>query len=116
MNRFKELNKRVLKWANDKEILEKSNPVKQIEKTLEEVNETYLALVSQKQGKKHYTNKNTKIVNTEAEIKDGFGDSLVTLLIGCKMQGLDPLDCLETALEVIEKRTGSIKNGTFVKD
>ena len=50
------------------------------------------------------------------EIKDGFGGILVTILIGCKMQGLNPLDCLETALNVIEKRTGKMINGQFVKD
>jgi len=32
------------------------------------------------------------------------------------MQNLDPLDCLESALNVIEKRTGEMINGQFVKD
>lgn len=31
------------------------------------------------------------------------------------MQNLNPLDCLETDLEVIEKRTGKMKDGQFVK-
>lgn len=32
------------------------------------------------------------------------------------MQYLNPLDCLETALSVIEKRNGKMINGKFVKD
>lgn len=116
MSKYKELNKRVIKWAKDKEILSKATPTTQIEKTLEEVNETYLAIVSQKQNKQHFTNKKGLIVNTSDEIKDGFGDILVTILVGCKMQNLNPLDCLETALNVIEKRTGKMKNGQFLKD
>jgi hypothetical protein len=53
---------------------------------------------------------------TDHEIKDGIGDVLVTLLIQCKMQGLDPLDCLEMAVKVIENRKGKMINGTFVKN
>ena len=53
---------------------------------------------------------------TDEEILDGLGDTLVTILIQCKMQNLNPLDCLETALNVIEKRTGTMVNGQFVKN
>ena len=112
---FKELNKRVINWANDKGILEKATPYDQIQKTIEEVEETQLAILWQAKGKQEYYDK-TRYKNTEEEIKDGFGDILVTVLIGCKMQGLDPLDCLETALNVIEKRTGKMVNGKFEKD
>lgn len=115
MSRFEKLNIRTVQWATDKFILKKATPLTQIEKTREELEETALAIYYQYQDKSHYE-KNDKIYNTKDEIKDGFGDMLVTILIGCKMQGLDPLDCLETALNVIEKRTGKIIEGIFVKD
>ena len=100
MKNFNELNTRVLNWAEEKGIFEKGNPFTQMSKTMEEVVETANAIIA----------------NDMPEIKDGFGDILVTVLIGCKMQNLDPLDCLETALDIIEKRTGKMVDGTFVKD
>jgi hypothetical protein len=115
MYKFKELNERVIKWATEKEIFKKATPLDQIEKTLEEVNETKTALFAEYQGLDEYFIGNREY-NTKHEINDGFGDILVTVLIGCKMQGLNPLECLEDALNVIEKRTGKMINGKFVKD
>ena len=37
-------------------------------------------------------------------------------ILGCKLQGLDFTDCLESAYNVISKRTGKMVNGQFVKD
>ena len=115
MNKFKELNKRVINWALEKGIFDKATSLDQIEKTIEEVLETKDALFADHQCYDTY-NKNGKFYNTKDEIKDGFGDILVTVLIGCAMQDLNPLDCLETALNVIEKRNGKMINGKFVKD
>ena len=116
MEDFRELNKRVINWADQKGILEKSTPYDQIEKTIEEVEETELAIYWQRANHKEYLNSKGKRCNTSEEIKDGIGDTLVTLLIQCKMQNLDPLDCLESALNIIEKRKGKMINGQFVKD
>jgi len=113
---FKQLEERVYKWAYDKEIFQKAKPINQIYKTLEEVQETYDAIFAQQNNWQYYKNSKGKQVLTHEEIKDGLGDILVTVLIGCKMQNLDPLDCLESALNVIEKRTGKMINGQFVKD
>lgn len=116
MNRFKGLNDRVITWANAKGILEKATSLAQIGKTEEEVEETKEALTAKSKNLAYYENSKGVICDTEEEIADGFGDILVTVLIGCKLQGLDPMDCLETALNVIEKRTGKMEGGTFVKD
>lgn len=113
---FRELNKRVINWADKKGILKNATPYDQIKKTIEEVDETREAIVYQKLNEQTYFNSKGKLCNTSEEIKDGFGDILVTVLIGCKMQNLDPLDCLETSLNIIEKRTGKMVNGQFVKD
>ncbi len=116
MSRFKELNQRTINWADNKGILKKATPLSQIEKTIEEVEETQLALTYQGIGTETFITSKGNFAFVEDEIKDGFGDILVTVLIGCKMQGLDPMDCLETALDVIENRDGKMINGQFVKD
>jgi hypothetical protein len=47
---------------------------------------------------------------------DGLGDCLVTLIIGAKMSENNLMDCLEDVLDIIEKRSGSMQNGQFIKD
>lgn len=113
---FEQLEELVVQWADDKGILEKATPLAQIDKTLEEVHETKEALDAQVWGAEIYCNKKGKICNTEEEILDGFGDILVTVIIGCKMQGIKPTDALEAAYNIISKRTGKMVAGVFVKD
>jgi NTP pyrophosphatase (non-canonical NTP hydrolase) len=116
MDKFKELNERVVNWADNKGILKKGTPLAQHGKTEEEVAEVREALFAQDNYLEYYKNSKGAFVTTIDEIKDGIGDVLVTLLIQCKMQNIDPLDCLELALNVIEKRKGKMVGGTFVKD
>jgi len=100
LNSYYNLETRVLMWAENKGILEKAKPINQGLKTLEEVNELLTGIVT----------------DDREEIKDAFGDILVTIIIGAELQGLNLLDCLESALNIIEKRTGKMVNGQFVKD
>ena len=94
------LEERVLQWAENKGILDNAKPINQALKTLEEVNELLTGIVT----------------DDREEIKDAFGDILVTIIIGAELQGLNLLDCLQSALNIIEKRTGKMINGQFVKD
>ena len=106
------LEKKIVQWAEDKGILEGSTPVKQNEKTLEEVIETRDALVQME-----YANSlgyDSKII--QREIEDGIGDTIVTLIILAKMTGTDIESCLALAWAEIENRTGRIIGGKFVKD
>lgn len=116
MNVFKQLNERVVIWASDKGILKKATPLTQHSKTQEEVNELFEALFAQNNDLIHFTNSKGDRKDTQEEIKDAIGDILVTLLIQCRLQNLNPLDCLESALNIIEKRNGKIINGVFVKN
>ena len=116
MSRFTELNNRVVIWAKTKGILDKGTPAKQHTKTEEEVKELGEALFAQQNYLEYYINSKGERVSTIDEIKDGVGDCLVTLLIQCKLNHINPLECLELALNVIEKRTGKMKEGFFVKD
>ena len=90
----------VEQWAEEKDILSKATPIKQAMKTQEEVNELCHAILD----------------DNRDEIKDAIGDIMVTLIIQCKMQGMDLQDCLESAYNVIKNRTGKMVGGVFVKD
>jgi len=98
--KYNELEPLVIKWAQEKGILEKGTPTAQCNKTLEEVMELSTALFS----------------NDREEIIDALGDILVTIIIQAEMQGLKLEDCLESAYNVISKRKGVMIDGQFVKD
>lgn len=100
MSEFKSLERKVLEWANDKGILQKSNPLKQHDKTQEEVDELLQALKD----------------NDQDEIIDAIGDITVTLIIQSELNGLNFLNCVQSAYNVISKRTGKMIDGIFVKD
>ncbi len=109
MKKFEELSSRVLIWANERGIFDNSEDLNekwmyralaQLDKTQEELNETIEAV---KQG-------------DEAEIRDGIGDILVTIIIAAKMLGEQPETCLEAAYNEIKNRTGKMVDGKFVKD
>ena len=97
---YNELENRVLEWAKSKGILDNAKPINQALKTLEEVQELLEAIV----------------INDKDEVQDALGDILVTIIIGAKMNNINLLECLESALNVIEQRKGKMINGKFVKD
>jgi hypothetical protein len=114
-NNLEQLEQLVIKWADEKGILAKATPLTQFSKTEEEVEELGLALQAQEKGWETFINGKDKRVKTKEEIEDGIGDSLVTLIIGAKMQGLTLQQCLQSAYDVISKRKGQIIDGIFVK-
>jgi NTP pyrophosphatase (non-canonical NTP hydrolase) len=99
-NRYRLLEAKVEEWAEGKGILTKGTPTAQALKTLEECNELMDAIDKEDRN----------------ETIDALGDVLVTLIIQAKMQGVDLLDCLQIAYDVISKRTGKMKDGMFIKE
>jgi len=97
---FDKLSDNILVWAEEKGILVKDNAPKQMIKVMEEVGETAGALLK----------------NKKEELKDGLGDSFVTLIILSKQLGYTPSECLESAWNEIKDRTGKTVDGVFVKD
>ena len=87
-------------WAEEKGILSEATPLTQAMKTHAEADELCHAILDEDRD----------------EIKDAIGDIMVTLIIQCKMQGMDLQDCLESAYNVIKNRTGKMVGGVFVKD
>ena len=100
MKNYNELQALVIAWATQKGILDKGTPHAQCGKTFEEVEELEAAIFD----------------GDKAEIIDALGDILVTIIIKAEMQGLNLVECLESAYNVISKRTGKMVDGTFVKD
>lgn len=113
---YKELEPLVIEWAREKGILDKATPLAQAKKTYEELHELIEALEVQEEGEETFYNIKDKLVNTNEEILDALGDILVTIIIQAEMQGLKLEDCLESAYNVISKRTGRMVNGQFLKD
>lgn len=97
---FTELEKNIIKWADDKNLLKEDNTAKQMMKVIEELGELSCALLK----------------NDRKAIIDGYGDTIVTLIISMAQRGLHAEYCLEYAWQQIKNRTGKTENGTFIKD
>ena len=90
----------IRQWGKDKGILDKATLETQFEKLLEEVEEVRVAIKKK----------------DRAEFIDGIGDSVVVLTLLAALDGLKIEDCINTAYDVISKRTGKMVDGVFVKD
>lgn len=95
-----ELQEKVIEWASGKMLLSRDNALKQFAKFISEAGELGDAMI------KH---------NIEDTI-DALGDVQVTLIILADQLDLNYDECLESAYNVIAKRTGKTINGTFIKD
>ena len=87
-------------WAKERGIYDKGDDRTQYVKLMEEAGELAQSLLK----------------NDEPEIKDAIGDMVVVLTNLAHMRGFDIEDCIQSAYDVISKRTGKMQNGTFVKD
>jgi len=101
MKSYRELEMLVIQWGEARKIVQNSNPLAQAKKTQEELDELVHAI---------------KECN-EAEMKDAYGDLLVTLIIGCATADIDLVSCLELAYQEIKDRKGTLNaDGIFVKE
>ena len=121
---MRELINNVIQWAADRDILNGSNALKQLDKTSEELNELQRAL-----GQWYMLDElvacdaitPTSVVKqtqheVELEVMDAYGDVLVTLIIASKLDGIDIQDALASAWNTIKDRKGRLINGKFVKE
>lgn len=90
----------IRKWADSKGIYDKGDIKTQTLKVYEEAGELAKAVLN----------------NDLTEIEDAIGDIVVVLTSVAHMSGLKIEDCIDTAYNVINKRSGNMINGTFVKD
>ena len=90
----------IREWADERGIYESGDSKTQYIKLMEEAGEVGRAILKE----------------DLPEIKDGIGDMVVVLTNLAELCGLTIEECVESAYDVISKRTGKMKNGTFVKD
>lgn len=113
MNELIEL---VKQWGVDKGITGengKANLLSQAKKMREEATETFDAAtdcyLESQDGEAPYW-------ETLHNLKDGIGDTVVTLILLCELAGVRLEECLEQAYDEIKGRTGQMVGGQFVKD
>jgi NTP pyrophosphatase (non-canonical NTP hydrolase) len=98
---FEELAFKVTQWAHARQIIPNSNPTAQLMKTVSELGELADATLK----------------TDWAEIEDGVGDVLVTLILYCRLQDIDIVECLAGAYDTIKDRKGTLTpEGIFVKE
>jgi NTP pyrophosphatase (non-canonical NTP hydrolase) len=91
----------VIRWGEERKIVQHSNPRAQAIKTLEEVGELMQAITD----------------NDREAMIDAYGDILVTLVMGCATADLDLVKCFAHAFEQIKDRKGFLSpEGIFVKE
>ncbi|MDU0476850.1 MazG-like family protein [Staphylococcus chromogenes] len=93
-----QLIKQVEQWSIDKG-LHNGNPDRQALKVWEESGEIAKAMSRSR----------------VEELKDGIGDTVVTLIILAQQHGWTLEECLQYAYDEIKDRTGETRNGTFIK-
>lgn len=98
-NTLDQLIKQVEQWSKDKN-LDKGNPDRQALKFYEEAGEVGAALSRNKLD----------------DLKDGIGDTIVTLIILAQQHGMTLEECLQYAYDEIKVRKGKTINGTFIKE
>lgn len=109
---FTDLEKLVLDWAKDKDLLHEENADKQFMKFIEEVFE-FKTEFDLKEARWYLGQDFDDVFNS---MKTEMGDIFVTLIILCKQLGIKPAECLKLAYKKISKRKGKTINGVFVKE
>ena len=90
----------IRQWAKDRGIYDKGNSHTQYVKLMEEAGELAKALLKK----------------DKPEIVDAIGDMVVVLTNLAHQEGFAIESCIDSAYDVINKRTGKMINGSFVKN
>ena len=111
---IQELINNVRQWGEDRNITGingKGTLLSQLLKTQEELTETRDAAIRMQHSETYSDSQRYK-----RDVKDGIGDTTVTLILAAEMAGMRFEDCLQAAYDEIKGRTGKMENGQFVKD
>ena len=90
----------IRQWAKDRNLYDKGDTKTQFAKLMEESGELARAILK----------------DDKTEFVDAIGDMVVVLTNLAHLGGTNIEDCIDSAYDVIRKRTGKMVNGTFVKD
>lgn len=90
----------IRKWAEDRNLIEGSDPKSQFVKLIEEAGELANAIAK----------------NNQYEFADAIGDMFVVLTIMAAQNGIDIEECIDAAWVEIEHRKGKMVDGIFIKE
>ena len=110
----------IRQWAQERNLIEGSDPMAQFDKLLEEVAELHTGLRNAHRVVVEGDNKNgahlfQQYIGTD-EVKDALGDIVVVLTILAAQCELSLADCIEHAYNQIKDRKGKMVNGVFVRE
>ena len=91
---------KIRNWAKERGLYEKGDPKTQMIKLVEEVGELSQGILKE----------------DHKEIIDAIGDCVIVLTNLSHLCGYNIEDCIEKSYDEIKNRTGSMNNGTFVKN
>ena len=94
---FEDVQKGVLLWADDRELLHEASAWKQLLEIISKVGELADAFI-------------------EVDEEEIIGDVVVCLTIFSEQLGLDVVECFEAAYECIKDRKGETVDGVFIKE
>lgn len=103
----------VVRWAEDRNLIEGSSPGRQIYKTMEETTELAVAIGAYGVEAAY---DDADLASYEKDIMDAIGDVTVTLIIIAAQLGLSYEECLAHAYDQIKHRKGKMVNGIFCKN
>lgn len=111
---YADLELKVVRWAEERKIVQNSNIQAQARKTLEEAGEL-LESAAQVQAY-GIAGDASHVESSILKYRDALGDVLVTLIVGAATADVDLIECLAQAYDEIKDRKGYLKpDGTFVK-
>lgn len=94
----------------------KATVMAQLNKSQEELNEARDAAAVLAYHEEHDVLGSFGIEHLKAKLKDGVGDTAVTLILLAELAGMTFEECLLAAYNEIKGRTGQMIDGQFVKD
>ena len=101
MNTFNIVEMDVIRWGEDRGIIQNSSSAAQVVKTQEEVNELIEAIAA----------------NDRIGIIDALGDVMVTLTMIAAIEDVPLVECYYEAYQQIKNRKGYLnKDGIFIKE
>lgn len=113
MHSYRELEIHIIRWAEERGIVQNSNIQAQARKTLEEAGEL-LESAAAMRAVGIFTDEQDEY---RKAYRDALGDVLVTLIVGAATADIDLLDCLSDAYQEIKDRKGYLRpDGVFVKE
>ena len=109
---------KVVAWANERNIIQGSTAIKQLDKTSEEFNELQRAVATIPYRQECYIDLGYGPYADDVyeDVDDAFGDILVTLIISAAILHRDLPTCLEKAYDTIKHRKGRLVDGKFIKE